>query len=129
MRAVSAWSWPVSRVLRVIDGDTLDAAVVRDLGFGGSATFPVRLRLNRINAAKVTSVRGAAARARVLTLVGDAAVSIITVRPYKYGGPVDAAGEWMAEVVTAAGLNVSDVLVAEKLAVPWDGQGTRPADT
>lgn len=121
--------WPASRVLRVIDGDTVDAAVTRDLGFGGTATFPVRLRLNRINAPKVSSARGKTARRRVEVLTADVAVHVITVEPYKYGGPDDQTGEWMAEITLPDGQNLSDLLVAEGLAVYWNGTGPRPDDS
>ena len=45
------WSWPDSHVIRVIDGDSFVARLTRDLGFHGTTTFEVKLRLNRINAA------------------------------------------------------------------------------
>lgn len=125
---MATWTWPASTIVRVVDGDTLDAAVVRDLGFGAKATFPVRLRLNRINAASLASARGKAAARRLEALVAGVAVEVTTVAPYKYGGPKDAAGEWMAEVVLPDGVNVSDLLVAEKLAAAWDGRGARPQD-
>ena len=35
------WDWPNSTVVHVVDGDTFDARVTRDLGFGGAATFVV----------------------------------------------------------------------------------------
>ena len=125
---MAAWSWPRSRVVRVLDGDSMDAVVVRDLGFGASATFPVRLRLNRINAAKLTTARGAAARARVVELLGDGVVDVVTVEPYKYGGPAGMAGEWMAELTLPDGANLSDVLLSERVVAPWDGRGPRPMD-
>ncbi len=125
---MSAWRWPASRIARVVDGDTVDAEVTRDVGFGGRVTFPVRLRLARINAAKASSPAGLSATARVIALTSGVLVDILTIRPYKYGGPADYAGEYMAEVVLPDGRNLGDVLVAEGLAVHWDGQGARPAD-
>lgn len=124
---MAVWEWPDSRVQRVVDGDTFDAIVVRDLGFGGLVAFPVRLRLNRVNAPKVSTARGRAARDRVVALVGSV-VDLETVKPYKYSGPADAAGEYMAEVTLPDGRNLSDVLVGEGLAVYWDGVGPRPSD-
>lgn len=127
---MAAWSWPGSRIVRVIDGDTVDAQVSRDLGFGGTATFPVRLRLNRINAPKVSTARGRAARDRVALLLGGAeTITLATIRPYKYGGPEDQSGEYMAEVTLPDGRNLSDVLVADGLAVHWTGEGPRPSDS
>lgn len=125
---MSEWRWPGSRISRVIDGDTVDTQLTRDIGFGGRVTFPARLRLARINAAKAKSPAGLSATAMVITLTGGAPLDIITLKPYKYGGPVDYTGEYMAEVVLPDGRNLSDVLVAEGLAVYWDGSGPRPAD-
>jgi endonuclease YncB( thermonuclease family) len=124
---MASWSWPASKVKRVIDGDTIDMLVTRDLGFGGTATYPVRVRLNRVNAPKAASARGRAARDRVTALL-TGPVDLVTVKPYKYGGPEDQRGEYMAEITLPDGRNLSDVLVAEGLAVPWSGQGARPAD-
>jgi endonuclease YncB( thermonuclease family) len=126
--AVAEWRWPGSYVARVIDGDTLDAKLTRDIGFGGTVTFPVRLRLARINAAKAKSPAGLSATAMTIALTGGAPLEIITLKPYKYGGPADYAGEYMAEVVLPDGRNLSDALVAAGLAVYWDGRGPRPAD-
>ena len=119
---MSTWSWPGSRVVRVVDGDTIVAEVHRDLGFNGTATYQQKLRLNRINAPAVKSAAGKAAAARVSALTAGVVVSIDTVGAYKYGD------EWMAEVTLPDGQNLSDVLVHEALAVYWDGTGPRPAD-
>lgn len=122
------WSWPASQVTRIVDGDTIDALVTRDLGFGGSATFTVRLRLNRINTPPVGTARGKAAAAHLARLVVDQSVHIETLKPYKYGGPDASPGAWMAEVVNAAGVNVADDLVLHGLAASWDGSGVRPGE-
>ena len=125
---MAAWHWPASTIVRVIDGDTIDARLTRDLGFGGLAVLPVRLRLNRINAPKLSSLAGRRARDRVASLVLGGAVDITTIRSYKYGGPDDQVGEYMAEIVLPVG-NLSDLLIAERLAVAWDGEGVRPVDS
>lgn len=124
------WSWPNSTITRVIDGDTISAHVTRDLGFGGTASFEVRLRLNRINCPPASTVEGKAATAFVTDFVMSAVAPIVvlieTEKPYKYGGPDDSPGEWMAEVTLPDGSNLSDQLVAARLAVYWNGQGPRP---
>ena len=114
------WSWPDSRLVRVIDGDTLVAELTRDLGFNGKATFEQRLRLNRINCPPKGTTEGKAASAFVLNACQGVPLNITTVGPYKYGD------EWMAEVVTPGGRSLSDALVANGLAVYWDGTGPRP---
>jgi endonuclease YncB( thermonuclease family) len=123
---VVEWIWPDSVITRVIDGDTVDATVVRDIGFEGKVSFPVRLRLNRINAEPLKTAKGKLARARVLALITGARLQIVTGKGYKYGAPDGKAGEWMAEVVLPNGRNLSDLLVDEGLAIYWDGQGPRP---
>lgn len=125
---MSAWEWPNTELIRVVDGDTIDVLLTRDLGFGGKATFPVRLRLNRINAPKDGSDKGKQAHARVTEVIGGQRVNVTTVKTYKYGGPDDELGEYMAEVVVPNGTNVSDMLVTEELAVYWNGNGPRPED-
>lgn len=123
-KAAAAWSWPNSTINNFVDGDTVDAIVTRDLGFGGSASFPIRLRLNRIDAPSLSSVPGIASRDALIALIGSAAVLIDTYRTYKYGG--GKVPEWMAEITLVDGRNVSDVMVAQGHAVFWDGQGPRP---
>jgi endonuclease YncB( thermonuclease family) len=127
---VTAWSWPASRVLRVIDGDTLDALVRRDIGFGGWVQLPVRLRLARINAPKGSTPDGAAARDYLISLlpVPPATVDLTTLKPYLYGGVDGEVGEWVAEVTLPDGRVVSDAMVAAGHAVLWDGRGPRPSD-
>lgn len=125
---MAEWRWPASRITRVVDGDTVDTQLTRDIGFGGRVTFTVRLRLARINAAKASSPRGLAGTARVIAATGSTPVEIFTLKPYKYSGPADYTGEYMAEILLPDGRNLSDLLVAEDLAVYWDGQGPRPAD-
>jgi endonuclease YncB( thermonuclease family) len=120
------WVWPDSVITRVIDGDTLDATLTRDIGFDGKVVFPVRLRLNRINALPANRELGLRCKGRVLALTAGARLTIVTGRGYKYGAPAGKTGEWMAEVILTDGRNLSDLLVAEGLAVYWDGTGPRP---
>lgn len=120
------WIWPNSVITRVVDGDTVNATLTRDIGFCGKVVFPVRLRLNRINTEPVRTARGKLARARVLALTAGAQLHVVTSKGYKYGAPDGMSGEWMAEVLLPDGRNLSDLLVAEALAVYWNGQGPRP---
>ena len=117
---MTAWSWPGSRILRVIDGDSVVAQLSRDVGFHGVLTFQQRLRLNRINAAPADTPDGQRATLFVQTWVLRGLLSIDTVKPYKFGD------EWMAEVTDGNGVNLSDDLVQHGLAAHWDGTGPRP---
>jgi endonuclease YncB( thermonuclease family) len=124
------WSWPQSLIVRVVDGDTLDAVVTRDLGFNGTVSWPVRLRLNRVNAPALKTAAGRRAHLRAAELLpAGSRADLLTVKPYKYSGPAGMAGEWMCEVTLPDGRNLSDTLVAEGHAVFWDGNGPRPADS
>jgi endonuclease YncB( thermonuclease family) len=121
------WTWPLSTVTRVIDGDSFTARVTRDLGFHGIATFDVKLRLNRINAPPIGTDAGKGAKAAFEALVLRPSSSlpflltIETVKAYKYGD------EWMAEItLSGPPRNVSDELVKQGVAVYWDGTGPRP---
>lgn len=122
----TGWLWPNSVITNVIDGDTFDARVRRDMGFGGVVEFIVRLRLNRINAPAKSTAVGKQAKAAVVSAALEKVVLIQTLKPYAYGGPDTSPGEWMAEVTLADGTNLSDSLVAAGLAFPWDGKGPRP---
>lgn len=124
---MAEWQWPNSVITAVVDCDTVDALVTRDLGFGGTATFPIRLRLNRIDGYRVSTQLGRRGKARVASATAGVRMHITTVKTYKYGGPDAMLGEYMAEVVLPDGRNLSDLLVAEGLAVYWDGTGPRPA--
>ena len=113
------WIWPSSTITRVIDGDSFIARLYKDVGFNGSVAFEQRLRLNRVNTCPAKTPEGAAATAYVQGIAGYP-VQITTLKAYKYGN------EWMAEVTTAEGVNLSDALVDAGHAVYWDGTGARP---
>lgn len=129
---MAVWSWPNSRIHNVVDGDTFDSNLskVIDIGFSikSEITLPARLRLARINTAKASSTKGKQAKLRVIQLTANVIVNITTIKTYKYGGPDDKVGEYIAEVDLPDGSNLSDLLVAEGFAVYWDGAGPRPDD-
>ena len=119
MSAKKTWVWPSSTISRVIDGDSFEARLTKDIGFNGVVAFQQKLRLNRINTTPAKTVSGKAATAYVQDIAGSP-VDITTLKPYKFGD------EWMAEVVLSGGVNLSDALVGAGLAVYWDGTGPRP---
>lgn len=131
---MTVWEWPGSTIPNVLDGDTLDARVTRtvvmDFGFGlhpeQTLAPVVRMRLNRINASPAYTTLGKAATAMVRQLTAGVVVHVTTLGAYKYGGPPDSPGEWMAEVTLPDGTNLADTLVTAGLAVYWSGQGPRP---
>jgi len=119
------WTWPNSRIVRVIDGDSFIARMTRDIGFHGEVQFEQKLRLNRVNTPPLKTPEGKSAAAffEALVRASDAAsppLLIETVKPYKFGD------EFMAEVTLPDGRNVSDLMVSAGGAVYWDGTGPRP---
>jgi endonuclease YncB( thermonuclease family) len=122
------WNWPKSKITRVVDGDTVDALLTRDIGFNGTVTFPVRLRLAGVNAPAGSTDRGRAATEWLRSELEGKTVDLVTLKPYKYGGPADATGEYMARITATDGDDVAAVMVQRGHAVAWDGRGARPAD-
>lgn len=118
------WVYPDSKVTRIIDADSAVYEMGVDIGFHGTVTFVQKMRLNRINAPKISSEAGLAARNYFTSLVQNSSLTLVTFKPYKYGD------EWMVEVYIPDrnGLNVSDELVKQGMAVYWDGNGPRPSD-
>jgi endonuclease YncB( thermonuclease family) len=125
---MSGWFWPRTLITRVVDGDTVDALVTRDLGFNGTVTFPVRLRIIGVNTPAMSTRKGKTAAAFVTALVDGARVDVTTLKPYKYGGPATAVGEWMAKIVLPDGNDLSALMIEHGHAVAWDGTGPRPSD-
>jgi endonuclease YncB( thermonuclease family) len=123
---MAEWQWPGTVITAVVDGDTVDALLIRDLGFGGWTSLPMRLRLNRINVPPNKTPIGLQAAARVHGETYGLLVQVTTVKSYKYGGPAGKVAEYMAEIVLPDGRNLSDDLVSAGLAVYWDGAGPRP---
>lgn len=125
---MAEWSWPGTLIFRVIDGDTVDAHVTRDLGFDGWVTLLMRLRLNRIDAYPIKTQKGKDGAALVHTLTYGVPLLVHTIKKYKFAGPENTPiAEYMAEVTLRDGRNLSDVMVGEGLAVYWNGEGPRPA--
>ena len=121
--AAERWSYPGSTLTRVIDGDSFIADVRCGLDFGFhvliAGSSRQRFRLNHCAAAPLRTGSGAGAASRTAELLADPFL-LVSVGPYKYGD------EWMAEVTLADGRNVSDVLIEEQWAAPWNGTGPQP---
>lgn len=99
-----------AEVVRVIDGDTLRLNI--DLGF--KVHLEISARLARINTPERGQDGAQAATERLRSLCP--AGSQVTVRTAKG----DRYGRWIAEVM-AGGANVSDMMLAEGLAVTYEG--------
>ena len=104
-----------AEILRVIDGDTVDARV--DLGF--KVHYNVRVRLHGINAPesrtrdKEEKIRGLAAKERLEQLVAGKTVTLKSHGVGKFGRCL---GE-----ITVGNSNVNTQLLKEGHAVAYDG--------
>jgi len=97
------------KVKKVVDADTVD--VILDLGF--RVSHEVRLRLARIDAPELAAAGGKRARDYVAGLLpAGTGVSVKTSRGDRYG-------RWIAEVATGDGINLSDTLLALRMAAPY----------
>lgn len=97
-------------VLRVVDGDTVEAAYL----------VPVMLRLNRINAPERGTPEGKKAEEALSRLVGGKLLAVNVHGRDKYG-------RVLADVYLSKEDGwLSDKMVKEGHAKPWDGKGQRP---
>lgn len=122
---MSATYGPYPAVLTSItDGDSFRAEVSGSFDFGFHVTITgsavQKFRVNGCNAAPKETDSGKGARDRLAELLAVGPLSLTSVGPYKYGD------EWMAEVILADGRRLTDVLIAEQWAAPWNGQGAQP---
>ena len=104
-------------ITKVYDGDTLTADV--DLGFKMCAK-KIKLRLLGIDTPEVRSkdpdekVAALRARDRVRELCLDKEVIIVSHKKGKYG-------RWLASVRVDDGVDLADLLIAERHGVPYGG--------
>ena len=117
-------AYPGCRVLRVIDGDSLEVFV--DLGFG-IAMPKEPLRLYGLDAYGKTTEKGRAGTAgmidRLISPGGE--VSLRTYKTTPNTREREKFGRILCQV-WQRGVNVGEELVDAGLALPWDGQGLHP---
>ncbi len=119
------WRYQFARVLRVIDGDTLELEI--DLGF--RARIVERFRLRDYNAPELHSsdprehAMGAEAWAQLQIMLADRRVEVASWK-------ADSFGRWLADVTVIGpegdALDVVEQLVAGGWGVRWDGRGRAP---
>jgi micrococcal nuclease len=107
-----------AEILRVIDGDTVEARIAIWLG----QELVTKVRLRGIDAPELTGAcdterdQAQAARDRLAALIGGRRVTLQEVGPDKYHGRV------VARLVTAEGLDAGTALMAGGHAVMWTGR-------
>lgn len=108
-----------AKLLRVIDGDTIDANI--DLGFG--ITHNIRLRLIGINTAELHSkfendrILAQKAKDRVIQLMEQNSSAGFVVHTFK--DAQEKYGRYLAKVVFSNGSVLNEILLNEGLAVPY----------
>ena len=99
-------------VLRTIDGDTCYLDV--DLGF--TTHVYSHIRLAHVNAPELHEAKGAEAKARFAELLADGPLVIETTRDRR-----EKYGRMLAVILNASGIDCGKQLLAEGLAVPYEG--------
>ncbi len=113
----------------VVDGDTVDCRLERDIGFGVVSVIRLRFRLNGINCAELrggtieTKLLAQKAKARLTELLTGKIFTLISHKSSKYG-------LWLADIYTGDDetgdqIYVNELMVDEGLAVSYDGQTAR----
>jgi endonuclease YncB( thermonuclease family) len=133
------FDFPNALVERSVDGDSHDVTVFWEMPFFvGAVPMPIRLRIAGIDcepggpdAGKKRTALGEAAYVRARELVEGKRLHVVTYEPYAYRGPDRRLGEWVGDVevrqFAGAPVWLSALLLAEGLAVPYDGKGKRPS--
>lgn len=124
-----------ARLVRVVDGDTLDFRVVRDIDFGfrmlQKMSAVMRFRIVGIDTPEkvgATRALGLAASSYVEHLLaGNADPEVLSLgEPDKYGGRWDARVEFSFGPAQQR-VDLAEHLVLSGYAMPYTGQGPRPA--
>lgn len=98
-----------AKILRVIDGDTVEAEV--DLGFHLKSTM--RFRLAGINTPEMNTVEGKKAKSTLLAMIEGKTVTILTLKDKQ-----EKYGRYLA-VIMLDNKNINDWLVEQNLAVRY----------
>ena len=103
------------QVINVIDGDTIDVILQRDIGFKHVATWRQRLRIAGIDCPEVTGqtrAAGLAATAFTRDWLAREPCAAETLKQDNFG-------RWLARVFRADGSGLAEALVAAGHAVPF----------
>jgi micrococcal nuclease len=107
-----------ARIVRVVDGDTVHA----DVDLGCDVHVALTLRLAEINAPELATADGKASKAwleKQLALT-DNLVTVHTIKDHR-----EKYGRYLAHVYSGqpgiSGVSINDLMVAARMAVPYDG--------
>ncbi len=106
------WHYPRARALSNYDGDT----VTLEIDVGLSTYRRVTVRLARVNTPEMKDAGGAAAKRRTAELVALAPLEVTTLKD-----KTEKYGRYLAEIINAEGVNVSDQLIEEGLGWHYEG--------
>lgn len=105
-----------------MDGDTVRAAFVTDLGFYGKAEITTMVRLAGLDAPELRAADpGQRGRAREAKAALEAMLPRGTVCSARTARDGDRYGRWLAVLTLADGTDVNARLLAEGHARPYDG--------
>jgi endonuclease YncB( thermonuclease family) len=129
------FDFPTTLIERAVDGDSLEVTALWEMPFYiGPTPLPILLRVAGVDCWDKGTPRGAAAKARTRDLCEGRTLHVQTFGPYTYGvGTRARLGEWVGDVILispdgypGAAAALSRILLAEGLALPYDGKGKRP---
>lgn len=137
------FTFPDSLIERVVDGDSMRVLARWEKPFYiHPEDYPIALRIAGVDcepggpaAGKQRTEKGQAAYVRAHELTQYKRLTVVTYEQYAYGGPQGTIGEWVGDImvpwavdgVPGAVMALSTILLAEGLAVPYDGKGKRPS--
>lgn len=112
-----------AEVLAIIDGDTIKARAHMWL----DQSIEISIRIRGIDAPELLKPYcphekelAQAARDEVISLIGEQAVTLYNISHDKYSGRI------VAQVLTAANVDIGKYLIKRGYAKPWEGQGKKP---
>lgn len=109
-------------VIRIVDGDTIEAVIDRGMyDYTGTPTKPIPVRVAGINAIEYEDPGGKEACDNLAMLIPPGTRIVLhTVKPDKY------APRWDARIETPTIPDLTTHLTATGWAAPWTGYGRKP---
>lgn len=108
-----------AQIVRVVDGDSFTVDV--DLRWGRLWVRGQEVRLKGCNAREHSEAGGPEATANLAQLLrAGTLVTLSAMEADKFGGRIDAL------VTLASGQDLTQLLIAQQWAAPWNGRGPKP---
>lgn len=119
------YRYNLSEIIRVIDGDTVEAVISRDVGFYLTLTWTIRIRVLGVNCPETKgSTKEAGLKATEFTKQWLAQepciVETIAKEPHRGTGKISFE-RWIAKITRADGTSLGDALIEARHAVKMAG--------